>query len=1328
MAMVVVQRPVRRPSPEMPSGELVLDAPPEIPPPAGRQWTQALTILPMVVMMAAMLLMFSGSATGTMRFVVFGLFGVAMLAMVLVALLRGGGPSSQEMGYARRLYLRRLAQHRVRLLRSVGRQRDALLYLHPEPDQLWSLAASYRLWERRFDDADFAVTRVGVGPQSPATALIAPDTKPLEQLEPLSALALRRFLKTYSAIPELPLAVALTGFGRLYVRGDREHTVPLVRAMLAQLATLHAPDDVRVAVCAGREELGTWDWVKWLPHALHPERTDAAGPLRLVASTVVGVEAMLEDVLAARPRFDPDGRRTAGPQLVVVLDGGSVIGSDHLMTGGGVEGVTIIDLSTVPPRALDRATLVFDVDTDGALVASTLDGRTELGRADALDAVTTEALARQLAPLRLTGAGRGEPALSSDLGLAELLGLGDPYSFEPELTWVQRPNRDRLRVMFGVQSDGAPVELDLKESAQDGMGPHGLLIGATGSGKSELLRTLVLALAVTHPPNSLNFALIDFKGGATFTRMDALPHTSAVITNLANELPLVDRMTDALNGELIRRQELLRAAGNFSSVREYERARAAGAPLPEVPTLLVVCDEFSELLSAKPDFIDTFVQIGRVGRSLDVHLLLASQRLEEGRLRGLDGHLSYRIGLRTFSAMESRTVLGVTDAFELPRAPGHGFLKYGTDPLIRFRSAYVSGAHRRPETYPQPSGPGAVELLEYTTGYLPPAAAPAPDTEVADNNGDDTGDGTGDGTGDSLLDILVDRLAGRGTPAHPVWLPPLAQPPTLDGLLGPVTPDPRRGLCSARGDLAGRLRAIAGITDRPLEQRRDPLEFDLSAGAGHLVVTGGPRSGKSTALRTVITSLALTHTPREVQFYCLDFGGGSLPTLRGLPHVGGVTGRQNAGAVRRTVAQVAGLLAERERRFAEHEVDGIAAYRTARARHDFPDDPYGDVFLVVDGWQTLRKEFEDLEETVCDLAARGLAYGVHVIAACARSFELRPAVRDLFGSRVELRLGDPVDTMVDRIAAQRVPEGAPGRGVAASKHQMLLALPRIDGVEADRGLRDATAALVEAVATAWPGERAPHVRLLPVTVPYHDLPKRDQFSQGGPRLSVGLAEQDLAPVRLDFSTDPHLLLLGDAQSGKTGFLRMLARRIVDSYQPNQARIVLIDHRRSLLGDITTEHLLGHGTDPVSTRRLIAEAARGMVERAPGADVTPEQLRKRSWWSGPELFVLVDDYDLVASPMDNPLQPLLEYLPQGRELGLHVVVTRRTGGAGRGLFEPFLARLRDVGSPGLLLSGDKSEGPLLGGLKPEALPAGRGRLVVRGQPPRLLQLAWLPPAD
>ena len=241
----------------------------------------------------------------------------------------------------------------------------------------------------------------------------------------------------------------------------------------------------------------------------------------------------------------------------------------------------------------------------------------------------------------------------------DLLGLGDVHGFDPALAWRQRPARDRLRVPIGLGDGGTVINLDIKESAQQGMGPHGLVIGATGSGKSEFLRTLVLGLALTHSPEQLNMVLVDFKGGATFAGMSDMPHVSAVITNLAQELTLVDRMQDALSGEMVRRQELLREAGNYASVRDYEKARAAGEALEPLPSLFIVVDEFSEMLSAKPEFIDLFVAIGRLGRSLGLHLLLASQRLEEGRLRGLESHLSYRVGLRTFSAAESRTVLGV---------------------------------------------------------------------------------------------------------------------------------------------------------------------------------------------------------------------------------------------------------------------------------------------------------------------------------------------------------------------------------------------------------------------------------------------------------------------------------------------------------------------------------------------------------------------------------------------------------------------------------------------------------------------------------------------
>ena len=250
-------------------------------------------------------------------------------------------------------------------------------------------------------------------------------------------------------------------------------------------------------------------------------------------------------------------------------------------------------------------------------------------------------------------------------------------------------------VPIGSTTQGQALYLDLKESAQGGMGPHGLCIGATGSGKSELLKTLVVALAATHSPEELNLVLVDFKGGATFLGCESLPHTSAVITNLEDESILVERMYDAISGEMNRRQELLRKAGNYANITDYTAARLAGEDLAPLPALVIILDEFSELLAHHPHFADLFVAVGRLGRSLGVHLLLASQRLEEGKLRGLDSHLSYRIGLKTFSAAESRQVLGVPDAYELPSEPGAGFLSTGSGDLERFRAAYVSGPLER---------------------------------------------------------------------------------------------------------------------------------------------------------------------------------------------------------------------------------------------------------------------------------------------------------------------------------------------------------------------------------------------------------------------------------------------------------------------------------------------------------------------------------------------------------------------------------------------------------------------------------------------------------
>ena len=1306
--------------PSMPQGEVRLLSPPELPEQATDGFTQALMYLPMGAMAIGMIAVVAGGHASAILYVGSGAMAVGMVGMMAGQVMRGRGDRKLKLNGLRRDYLRHLSQVRDKARRAAAAQREVLDYYGPDPASLPARVLAGRLWERTTADADFLNVRIATGTQALAIRLIPPDTKPLEDLDPLCAGALRRFIHSFSSVPELPVSMRLRSFTRVCVEGDDDAARGLIRALIAQVAVTHSPADLRISVCASPGRIGDWEWIKWLPHNMHPTESDAAGPVRLMAPALGHLASMLAAELRDRPRFASSAGPQSLPFHLIIADSVAAEAGPELAGAGlaGVDGVLLIDVAGNLALG-DPATLRLLVTRE-----QMYRGETPLGVPDTLSQVEAEALARQLAPLRPASSGPvANDAFTVSTTLTSLLGVPDPHAVNVAELWRPRAPRDLLRVPIGCDAAGAPVELDIKESAQGGMGPHGLIIGATGSGKSELLRTLVLGLGMTHSPEQLNFVLVDFKGGATFLGLERLPHVSAVITNLADELPLVDRMRDALAGELVRRQELFRQAGNYASLRDYTAARDGGAPLPPIPELFVVLDEFSELLAAKPEFIDLFVTIGRVGRSLGVHLLLASQRLEEGRLRGLETQLSYRIGLRTFNAQESRIVLGAPDAYELPAQPGNGFLKVDTSGMTRFKAAYVSGPAVTK------GGSDAAEanrqrmqpvITLFGPAYVQPQPA-EPAAGLASQALADTGRADTGRAAESLLDAVVAALADRGPAAHEIWLPPLDQPPSLAELLPPLAVTPR-GLSTARGEAQGMLRAVLGIIDRPFEQRRDPLWADLSGAAGHVAVVGAPRSGKSTVLRTLISSLALLHTPAEIQFYVLDFGGGTLSTLSGLPHVGGIAARAGGDQVRRTVAELSALLDQRERSFAEHGIGSIEAYRQLGTA----SDGFGDVFLVVDGWLTLRQDYEDLEPVVTALAARGLGYGIHVVAASSKWSEFRPAIRDLFGSRLELRLGDPYESELGRAAAANVPADAPGRGLTREGLHFLAAVPRLDSPRArhsavgspDAGPdnRDATRALAAAVTESWPGPRARAVRMLPNVLPAASLPPA---SDGV--VPFGLDENALAPVGANFAADPHFLVFGDTECGKSNLLRVLTAGIAGAYTDEQAKLIFLDYRRSLLDSAEVPHQIGYATSSVTASALLKEAREALLKRLPPPDLTPGQLRAKSWWSGPDLFVIVDDYELVANSA-NPMLVLSELLPQASDIGLHVVLARSAGGAGRAMFEPVIQRIREMGSPGLIMSGSKDEGQLLGGVRPAALPAGRGYLVERRAGTRLVQTA------
>ncbi|WP_367123973.1 type VII secretion protein EccCa [Streptomyces phytohabitans] len=1317
MSQIVVKRPPRALPPSVPSEDLTLEPPPELP--RGQQEGMLMQVLPMLGMGGSVVFFFMPGAHPFMR--IMGLVMVAStIAMVIAMVVRFRRGTQGQMSDMRRDYLKYLAQTRRKVRKTARRQRDAQFYLHPSPEQLWALVAEgSRVWERRPGDDDFGQVRVGLCAQQLATPLVAPETAPVDELEPLTAGAMHQFLATHGTLDGLPMAVSLRAFYHMTVSGEAESVHGAARALVASLVSLHSPDDLVVAVVTGRGAAERWEWAKWLPHAQAPGTVDGAGTRRLIAAEAHELDGLLAARLEGRPRFQAGGQPLLDqPHVLVVMDGGATVSAGSMLASPeGLQGVTVVE---VVPGEIDhpRGGLAVTV-RPGSLRLESGHGLVYEGEPDALSLPAAEALARQLAPLRMGTGGDDDEPLLAKLEFTDLLGLGDAASVDVRRTWRPRSQAERLRVPIGVGEDGQPVMLDLKEAAEDGMGPHGLCVGATGSGKSELLRTLVLGLAVTHSSETLNFVLADFKGGATFAGMSQMPHVAAVITNLADDLTLVDRMGDSIRGELNRRQEMLRDAGNYANIKDYEKARAAGAPLAPIASLVLVIDEFSELLTAKPDFIDMFIQIGRIGRSLGVHLLLASQRLEEGRLRGLETYLSYRVGLRTFSAAESRSALGVPDAYHLPSVPGSGYLKFGTDEMTRFKAAYVSGVYRTGAADDDATGgplPADRRPVPFTAAPVPvphvePApGAPAPAPAVA---GDD------DALADTVLDVVVRRLEGQGAPAHQVWLPPLDTAPPLDELLPGLAPVPGRGLTRADYPGAGRLVVPMGLVDRPFEQRRDALHCDFSGAAGHMMVLGGPQSGKSTLLRTLITSFALTHTPAEVQFYGLDFGGGGMSSVADLPHVGGIASRLDPERVRRTVAEVAGILNQREEFFRAQGIDSIATYRRRRARGELADQPWGDVFLVIDGWGNFKQEYDMLEEVVTNMASRGLGYGVHVVVAASRTMEVRPALKDQLANRLELRLGDTMDSEFNRKVAANVPADVPGRGQSPEQLHFMTAVPRIDGVGSDDNLSEAMEELTRSVAAAWQGPVAPAVRLLPRDLPAHRLPGGADHPERG--IAFAIDENSLEPVFVDFETDPFFLVFGESESGKSNLVQLLAKQITERYTPDEARIVVADYRRSLLGAIPESHMIVYAAMSHAMDTHMA-ALQGLMEaRRPPEDVTPQQLRDRSWWDGPKMFVIVDDYELVSTSSGNPLAVLTEHLPFARDIGVCFIIARSAAGASRASFEPFMQRLKELGAQGVVLSGDPSEGDIIGSVRARPMPPGRGFFASRKRGTPLVQL-------
>lgn len=903
----------------------------------------------------------------------------------------------------------------------------------------------------------FLVLRAGRHTVPLATTLRVNDTADEIDLEPVSHSALRSLLDTQRSIGDVPTGIDLTKVSRITVLGERAQVRAVLRAWIAQAVTWHDPTVLGVALAARDLEGRDWNWLKWLPHVDIPGRLDALGPARNLSTDPDELIALLGPVLADRPAFTGQPTDALRHLLIVVDDPDYDLGASPLAVGRA--GVTVVHCSASAPHReqySDPEKPILRV-AHGAIERWQTGGwQPYIDAADQFSADEAAHLARRLSRWDSNPTHAGlRSAATRGASFTTLLGIEDASRLDVPALWAPRRRDEELRVPIGVTGTGEPLMFDLKDEAEGGMGPHGLMIGMTGSGKSQTLMSILLSLLTTHSAERLIVIYADFKGEAGADSFRDFPQVVAVISNMAEKKSLADRFADTLRGEVARREMLLREAGRkvqgsaFNSVLEYENAIAAGHSLPPIPTLFVVADEFTLMLADHPEYAELFDYVARKGRSFRIHILFASQTLDVGKIKDIDKNTAYRIGLKVASPSVSRQIIGVEDAYHIESGKEHkgvGFLvpAPGATP-IRFRSTYVDGIYEPPQT----AKAVVVQSVPEPKLFTAAAVEPDPGTVIADTDEQEPADPPR-----KLIATIGEQLARYGPRAPQLWLPPLDETIPLSAALARAGVGPRQ------------WRWPLGEIDRPFEMRRDPLVFDARSSAGNMVIHGGPKSGKSTALQTFILSAASLHSPHEVSFYCLDYGGGQLRALQDLAHVGSVASALEPERIRRTFGELEQLLLSRQQR---------EVFRDRGANGSTPDDGFGEVFLVIDNLYGFGRDNTDQFNTRNPLLARvtelvnvGLAYGIHVIITTPSWLEVPLAMRDGLGLRLELRLHDARDSNVRVVGALRrpadaVPHDQPGRGLTMAAEHFLFAAPELD----------AQTNPVAAINARYPGMAAP---------------------------------------------------------------------------------------------------------------------------------------------------------------------------------------------------------------------------------------------------------------
>ncbi|MEE9217014.1 MAG: type VII secretion protein EssC [Anaerolineales bacterium] len=1193
---------------------------------------------------------------------------------------------------------------------------DQLTYLrwtYPEPQDLiaWSTGGSERLWERRHGDADFLKLRVGVG-QARASYEIDVPSVAIPELAPELLLEARNMALAFRTLENAPVSYDLGQHGTLGISGPRRLREGLARAILSGATTFHAPDDVAIFAILPSRGIAEWNWLKWLPHTHAIQSNSSAPRLAYDRERIASVLASLLDELSARSLRDPDAPAGSEPfLLLLVADDEAVRGEaaiQRLIKEGSALRAGLILLSAsprdIPPGIRNR--LEITNEKRATLYSSNGADPVEI-RPDSIGIQNMEKLARGLAPVELADS-RTAGDLPEQIRLMELIGSPDVKRLDLESRWQAALLRTPiLDVPLGMRHGSRQLIANLKQS---GHGPHGLIAGTTGSGKSELLLTLLSGLAISNHPHQVNFVLVDYKGGTAMSVLADLPHTVGVVTDLDGKQ--TRRALVALRSELSRREEILA----HHQVADVDKYHELGISEP-FPYLFIVIDEFAELKERfKHDLgeiLNEFVSIAQKGRALGVHLILAMQRPEGVVNESIRANMRFRICLRVERAEDSRNVLGRPDAYLLPsQPPGRAYFQVGNDEAFDiFQVARVAGFYREDGAVVaeepvmiQEVAPDGRRIMLYEI------EAASPETPEPKGRVQTEAQILVEMAAHAAENLGIERLKSPWPPPLPKELPlkKLIELADLQGFNGTNWPTDR-----SQG-----TKLPIGLLDEPELQRQTPLLIDFEED-GNMLVIGSPGSGRTITLMTLVSAYAQSQPPDLIHFHLIDFGGHQLRSaFSQMPHVAGAYARDDLDRVRRLIATLRSELDTRRKLFEEAGAVDFARYGAgANGAAKLPA-----ILTAINNFSGFQEAFNFEMEGFIQLLREGGDYGLYFALTSDRFPSGK--VADLISRRIVLQIADRMmySVILDGRPDLASYDPVPGRGFYNSRPpvEVQIALPTSEpSARQIRALQE----LSNRMSAAWEGPRPTPVRMLSESVSLAEVLHQGKTGDGetGEVVSwIAMQDNDMGAREIDLERiGSYFLITGPPESGKTTALSTIAIALSAEFDPNQFRFALVTPKRGEQYRLDALNKLPHSLGQAKTDKTLEHLLTALEEEAQSRlDADPE--------GSSRIVLLLDDFHLLSTRISSESMSRLEALARrSGDIRMTIILTAPSTILST-LGDPLIRQARSWRSGIWLQSTDSLESNIVGvkmpvDLKGKELPPGRGFLFNPGGQD-LIQLA------